>query len=808
MIKTHLSRRPLFWIALLGIFIGGAAFSIKYFPKVFPIVNLDITMNRQAALDKAKELSLQYNWGPKGFEQTASFSTEEMTKNFIELEGGGKEAFNTILQEKYYSPYAWNVRHFKEHETNETTIKFTPEGKPYGFEEKIPENTPGAGLSSDKARPIAVEAAQRDWQIDFALYDLVESSQETKPSGRIDHTFVYERTDKKVGEAPYRLRLEVSGDKLTGLSLFVKIPEAFTRRYKHMRSANNTIAQVAGTIALLLYFLGGCLLGLFFLARRRWVIWNKPFIFSSFIGLLYVLNSISQFPLLWVTYDTALAKNTIYMKFILNLLATFGGVTLALGLIFAAAESLTRMAFGNHPQLWKVWSSKGASSIQTLGRTLGGYFIVGFDFSFIIIFYYVTTRFFSWWTPSSALIDPNIIATYFPWVNAISQSLFAGSMEECLFRAIPLSCAAIIGKKRGNRTAWIVGAFILQAIIFSAVHANYPAQPAYARLVELLIPSSVFGGIYLAFGLLPAIISHFTYDVILYSLPIFLTTTSDMLFNKIIVVLLSLTTLWIIHIAKLKKGSWSQLAQNVYNAAWRAPAAKVVPVPATPEPTKIEPKQRSNKLIIIGGLIGLACWIFTTQFKQDGLSLMINQQTARTNAKQAMEQKNIILEKPWEQFSFVQANVSERHRFIWRTNKSLYKPLLSETYLPPAQWQIRYAQFQGDIVDRAEEYNIFVNPSGNIERIAHQLPESRAGQTLSESQARKIAHNVLKTDYQLEPEKLDEISAVSEKLPERLDWMFTFRNQTAYPPLPNNEFQGQARIAIHIAGNEVVDHYR
>jgi hypothetical protein len=807
MIKSQISRRPLFWVALLGIFIGGSVFSFKYFSTVFPIVNLDITIDRQAALQKAKELALQYHWGPKGFEQTASFSVEEMTKNFIELEGGGKEAFNMILAEKYYAPYTWNVRHFKEHDATETTIKFTPEGKPYGFEEKIPENTPGAALSSEAARLIAIETAQSDWQIDFSIYILVESSQETKPSGRIDHTFVYERTDKKVGEAPYRLRLVVSGDTLTEISLFIKIPEAFTRRYEHMRSANNIIAQAAGTIVLLLYFLGGCLLGLFYLLRRRWVLWVKPFLCSSFIGILFVLNSISQFPLLWLHYDTALDKNTIYIKFIINLLATFGGVTLALGLIFAAAESLTRMAFGNQPQLWKVWSGTNAASIQTLGRTLGGYFIIGFDFSFIIIFYFITTHFFGWWTPSSALIDPNILATYFPWVNAVSLSLFAGSMEECLFRAIPLSCAAIIGKKRGNRTAWIIGAFILQAIIFSAAHANYPAQPAYARLIELLIPSSVFGGIYLAFGLLPAIISHFTYDVILYSLPIFLST--DLFFNKIIVISLSLIPLWIILISRLKKGYWSELAHKAYNAAWQ-PSEKQheVTIMEKPEKVSLEPTQRTNKLIIFGGLIGLACWLFTTQFKQDGIPLA-KKSIAQDVAVQALAKKNIIFNAPWQQFTTAVAQINEQHRFIWTTHKSLYWPLLQQHYLSSAEWQIRYAHFDGDIINRAEEYTIFLNPLTYYSpiRIAHRLPESQAGKELSESDARSIAHTVLKNEYHLEPANLEEISAISEKKPERIDWIFTFSNPTAYR-VTNNSLQGQARIAILIAGNEVVDHYQ
>ena len=57
----------------------------------------------------------------------------------------------------------------------------------------------------------------------------------------MDHTFTYERSDVTFSEGRVRLRLVVSGDKLTAVTYFLKIPEAFTRRYASMRSANELI---------------------------------------------------------------------------------------------------------------------------------------------------------------------------------------------------------------------------------------------------------------------------------------------------------------------------------------------------------------------------------------------------------------------------------------------------------------------------------------------------------------------------------------------------------------------------------------
>jgi membrane protease YdiL (CAAX protease family) len=73
-----------------------------------------------------------------------------------------------------------------------------------------------------------------------------------------------------------------------------------------------------------------------------------------------------------------------------------------------------------------------------------------------------------------------------------------GFWEECLMRAVPIAGAVLIGRQFGFGTreraspmvVW--GVVLFQSLVFGAAHANYPAQPAYARLVELVIPSIGF----------------------------------------------------------------------------------------------------------------------------------------------------------------------------------------------------------------------------------------------------------------------------------------------------------------------------
>ena len=243
-------------------------------------------MDRDHALAAARTIAARDQLGPPGYREAASFALDEETQTFVELEGGGKEAFTQMLRNGLYSAYTWRVRHFAEGQPNETTIQFTPDGQPYAFVERLDEMAPGAALSGAAAargsarrrrasagRPISPHIA------------LVEQGQERRPGGRVDHTFTYERPTPTLNEGRYRLQLVVSGDRLTSVRHFVKIPEAFSRRYENMRSANEAIGVGSAVGMVLLYVFGGIGVGLFFMLRRRMVVWRPAVVWGVAVAL-------------------------------------------------------------------------------------------------------------------------------------------------------------------------------------------------------------------------------------------------------------------------------------------------------------------------------------------------------------------------------------------------------------------------------------------------------------------------------------------------------------------------------------------
>ena len=795
-------RKPLFWIVAVILASGCILFTWHYFPKAFPVVTVDIAMDRQMAMEQADEIAQRFGLGPDDYRIAASYNLNSRVQNYVELESGGAGAFNDLLESGLYFPYTWQVRLFRELEANETLVRFTPKGEPWGFVETLAEDEPGASVEADSARGIAEEAAAAYWAVDLEAYHLVESSENLRPGGRLDHTFVYERLGEKIGEAEYRLRLGVSGDRFTELTHFVRIPEAFDRRYEELRSANNSLASAATIAVILLFGLAGCGFGLFYLLKQRYVIWKQPVLVSSVIAFLIMLTMLNSWPLQWMDYDTALSyQNHIMMQISVALLA-FIGMAILFSIIFMAAESLTRKAFPNHIQFWKLWSSGAASSKQVLGLTSAAFLLVCFELSYVTGTYYLSSNVLGWWYPSSALYNPDVIAEYFPWLTALAISLQAAFWEEALFRAIPIAGAVLIGRKYGKTTFWVIGAFALQAVLFGAVHADYPQLPFYARTVELILPSIIFGLVFYFAGLYAAILIHFWYNFVWFSLSIFAAATPGMIWNQLILVFVGLLPFWIILFQWVRARTFGEVPDESLNRSW-VPAEQ-----AGTETLPAEPVSEQNKKPVFtppffkeaaaAGIAGLVLWVFLTDFSKDAPPVEINRTEAIRVADNEMNSRGITLDDQWQAFSRVYGGTNIQHRFVWKEGgEEAYRELLG-SYLVLPSWLIRYATFEGEVEERAEEFRMYITRNDSLEDFRHVLPEHRPGAGLSENEARAIADNIISETYRIDPGQLRFVSAESSSLPERTDWILMYADTMSYPL-----DKGEARIMVEIAGDEV-----
>ena len=808
-----MTRRPSTWIFFGLLSLASLLVAVRLFPSAFPIATLDLEMDREAAVSQAETLARQYAWDPPEARTAATFGqTDPEVQTYVELEAGGRDAFVDLAERGIYHPYVWTVRRFQEGAVEESRVQFTPAGEPYGFRLRFAEEDPGGGNVSEEAGLAIAERTASEWGLDLSSFDLLESSEERHPGGRVDHTFVFERADWTVEDGRFRLRIRVGGDRASELSHFVYVPEAFSQRYREMRSANDGIALASQAVFVVLFLLVGGVGGTVLLMRQRWVIWRPPLAWGALTALLLGLGVANTLPLSWMGYDPAVSVQT-FLAGQLALAASAAVVgTPLLALIFLAGESLGRRAFPGHIQQWRFWSSEVAASTPVLGRTAGAYLLLGIQLGYVVLFYAATSRLEGWWSPAEAVVQPDLLATPQPWLLAVSTSLFAAFWEESAFRAIPIACAALLGARYGRKSLWIWGAVALQAIVFAAGHANYPQQPAYARLIELTVPALLWGVIYLYFGLVPTILAHFTYNLSLTSLPLFASSAPGILMDRAAVVAVGLAPLLVVARARLRMGPRADAPEWAYNRAWEPPVAAAPD--RDPRPSRSEvavPEFLSAvqgflsrpKLVYLLGAIGAFSWgVGALPQGADAPRLAVSRSEAIGLALDTLTERGHAVGS-WKALARVDSDRGEDFEYVFAVaGPQVYSSLIG-TYLSPPRWVVRLVDFRADPERRVEELRVQLGVGGELLRLEHVLPEARPGASLEEEDARAAALGVLRDRFGMGPESVEEVGATQTTRPDRTDWTFTFEDPRTLGDIP-----GEAHLTVALGGEEVVDAHR
>ncbi|MEJ2188966.1 MAG: hypothetical protein P8Y93_06025, partial [Acidobacteriota bacterium] len=255
--------------------------------------------------------------------------------------------------------------------------------------------------------------------------------------------------------------------------------------------------------------------------------------------------------------------------------------------------------------------------------------------------------------------------------------------------------------------------------------------------------------------------------------------------------------LWIVLRARWRVGAWVEVPEADLNRSWSPPTSRARSA-RTPAAATAGLSPGTRNMLTGLGLVGLVAWGLSVPFKADAPPILRGDREARTVAREALAERGNPPTTEWRELSAVDASPGLADRFVWQEGgEDAYHALLG-AYLPEPRRVVRYARFEGDVAERAEEWRVFVGPDGSFQRAAHTVPEGRAGARLDEEEARAIALSALEAQYGLVPNEVEEVSAEPAQLPERRDWTFVFRNPAAWPL-----DTGEARIEVVITGDEV-----
>ena len=111
---------------LAALALVGGIYSFLNFDRAFPIVNVKISADKNAIIQTADSLNLACAFMDSSYRSVVGFDTDTRFKNYVELEGGGVEVFQEIVNSGIYHPYYWAVRQYNFNQIRECYTYCSP----------------------------------------------------------------------------------------------------------------------------------------------------------------------------------------------------------------------------------------------------------------------------------------------------------------------------------------------------------------------------------------------------------------------------------------------------------------------------------------------------------------------------------------------------------------------------------------------------------------------------------------------------------------------------------------------------------
>jgi len=781
-------RTLLIWIAvgLLGVFI-----SFKYFFVAFPEASVDFRVSRTAAVEEARNFLAVQGFQIEGYQSSIVFRVDDNAKNYLEREVGLEQANRLMASE--LDIWYWSVRFFRPQQKEEFSVRVSPAGRVVGMDHVIEEARAGAQLDQAAARTVAEAFLHTQLGPQFAAYDfLPEEANSTERPHRRDWSFTWERRGFRAPDRPdgatYRLRVQVLGDRVGDYDAFLKVPEAWERDFRRLRSSNE-LWQWVGQVPYF-FLLGAALLVLFELARRGLVHWRGALKVGLALTVLYLVMNFNQWPITRAGYDT----NTSYSGFFAEqmgaalLLSVLTGILVAL--FFTAGEPFYRQAYPDKLRLGAAWSLRGLRSKEFFRSCVIGLAMAAAHIGFVVAFYLIGRK-LGIWAPQDIKYSETV-STALPWIYPLVISIYAATNEEFTFRLF-----AIPFLMRYTRSRAL--AILLPAFVWGFLHSIYPQQPGYVRGLEVGVIGIVAGWVMIRWGILATLVWHYTVDALLIGLILLRSESLSFKLSGALVAGLAVLPLAVAGTSYLIRRRFEPVEDQLNRAA---PLEEKAPAPAPTETRAAgwEPMTRRS----IGIL--LACAVAGIAIAAAGKSESIGKYIRfQTDSRQATARADEILrERKVDPASF-RRTVTTAFTFNGITNEFLERQIgipaankLYQEQVPSAFWRVRYFRSL-----QKEEYAVILKPDGSLHSVHHTLDEKTPGANLTKEEAQARAEAWLLEARQFDLSRWKLVSATSDKRPARTDHEFTWEEIAPIGSPPSAEEAAHVRFELQVLGDEV-----
>jgi len=777
--------------------IAGALFAHKYYFRAFPEASVNFKVSRGEALARAKEFVANEGQNVASYQSAIVFDVDDNAKTYLERETGLEKA-NRLMSTELNIWY-WDVRFFKPQQEEEFHVRVSPAGQVEGYEHHVEEGRAGATLERAAAQYNAENFLESKLDIKSGWDLLPEEINSVKRPNRLDWSFTWEKHGFRAKDAPYRLNVVVQGDQIGNSEEYLKVPEAWERSYKQLRSTNLLYNQIAIIPYILL--MGSALWLGISLWRKGQADWMGAIKLGALVAALFFFMQVNQWQSTRANYDTHASYGSfVALQILLNILMAVG-TALTVTMVLPGAEPLYRASQPDRLRLNKAFTLRGLQSKEFFSAAVVGLSLAAAHIGFIVAFYMFGSK-VGVWAPQD-LNYSDAVNTSFPWIAGVAIGLLASTSEEFLFRlfAIPF-----IGRLTKSR----VLAIILPAFSWSFLHSAYPQEPGYTRGIEVGIIGIVAGIVMLRWGILATLIWHYTVDASLVGLLLVRSNSMYFKISGVIVGAAALAPLIFSGVAYLRRGYFAPV-DDLLNRAAPAPDIDIVDNVAE----DLAPSGKAHiydaltpgiigvlaACLVIGGLLP---WRLKQPSIGDYLKLSVNARTALIESDEVLRQRGI--DPRSYHHAVLLANTTDP-----ATNEFLRERVgvarVNEIYdkeVPGALWRIRYFRDS-----QPEEFAVVLRPNGALHSVHHILSEDAAGATLSKDEAVKRAEDYLRSAQHIDLSQWTLIEAKSDKHPHRVDHQLTWEQNRA---LDDSETQADskshahARIQVAVLGDEVANY--
>ncbi|HET7435277.1 MAG TPA: CPBP family intramembrane glutamic endopeptidase, partial [Thermoanaerobaculia bacterium] len=764
----------------------------RWFDSAFPETSIDFKFDRNSSRVIAEQLLREQHIDFAPMKHAALFDSDSDARIFLERSLGLERAnklYGTDVQ-----VWTWHHRWFRPLVEEELSVDVAPAGAIIGYAHKIPEERALPAIDANAARAMSDAFLQRVGAKDLQL---VEQSERRLPK-RVQRIFTYESTRVRPAGAPLRHTITIDGNVVSRYSQGLKVPDAWLRSYRELRSKNNAAGAV-DTIFLIATMIGAIAI---FIARIRRG--DVRFRFVIGIGIAAVVlvgaNALNSMPSQLAFYDTTTSYPAFLAQLVFGAAMQSLGTAMLLIVICGAGEVLYREHLPQHLAIPRLWTRRALASKRVFRSLILGYALVPLFIAYQVVFYLVASKYGAW-APAEVPYD-DLLNSVIPWAAVLFAGFFPALSEEFLSRAFSIPFFQRFVRSR-------FAAIVLAGFVWGFGHATYPNQPFYIRGVEVGIAGVVIGLLLHRFGLLPLLIWHYTVDAVYTATLLFRSGNTYYIVSAAAASLIFAIPL-LASIALYLRNKGFVPDDDLSNAA--LPVSDPPPHPEVEEAAApFPPAIRVTPVRVIACVVAVAIAALLIAFRPPLPSDAIDYPMTKEQAKEIAKR---YVKNP-ERFRYIVATSVEGFR-SWNPGSSREEggapgdfDDIAATYLVRHGvkmkellyvWRDRItaATYTVRFFSPMQKEEIFVEVDPRSSRVVgfHKYQDERnAGAKLDEAAALAIARNAIN-----EP-ALEVKESLSFQQPNRRDWLFHFQEPK---PIAGEAYR---RVTVRVAGNEVTQRH-